>query len=617
MQQDILVIVESPQKGKKISQILGKGYTVKASTGHVCDLPDDQLAVDVANAFQESYVPTKADVLADLRRAARRARAVILATDPDREGEAIAWHLARLVPRNKPVSRVTFNQITDDAIRQAFADPRPINQALVNAQRARRVIDRLIGYLLSPFLSQADPGGLALSAGRVQTAALRIVVDRERERRNFASRALWILDAYLLHEGQPLQARLTTPKSVANQHDVDAIVEQLAQATWWVESVTVSDDRRNPPAPFTTSTLQQEASRCLHYEPQQTDQAAQALYEAGAITYPRSDSTHLAQEAQEAARAVIQRHYGSGYLPEQSPSYPTRRGSQGAHEAIRPTRPSRPLADDAQTYLDLYTLIWQRFIASQMAPAQFRTTRVIIQAGSDQDSPLPYSFTAGSQQPLFPGYRVLYDEIPDIDEIREQEEDELPHSDLPPLAADSVLQIDRLAALRRETRPPRRYTTARLIATLDRQRIGRPSTFGAISQTLLERGYVAVQHRYLAPTALGERILDVLLEHFPDLFDLTFTATIETLLDHIAQGQTGYKDVVSAFYCGTLKPALDAAYQTMQNSGRPVRACPLCGRSLLRRSGKRGPFWGCSGHPDDCSYSESLTTLPVKEIASS
>ncbi|MBN1137693.1 MAG: type I DNA topoisomerase [Anaerolineae bacterium] len=615
--QDILVIVESPQKGKKISQILGSGYTVKASTGHVCDLPDDRLGIDIDDACQESYVPTKSETLADLRRAARRARAVILATDPDREGEAIAWHLARLVPGSKPVSRVTFNQITPDAIQQAFANPGSIDQMLVNAQRARRVIDRLIGYLLSPFLSQTDPNGQALSAGRVQSAALRIIVDRERERRAFTSHSLWVIDAYLLHQGQPLQARLMAPKPITDQHVVDAILDQLSQATtWWVETVMVTDDQRHPPPPFTTSTLQQEASRCLQYEPHQTDQAAQALYEAGAITYPRSDSVHVAPEAQQAARTIIHCHYGPGYLPEQPPSYPAKRGTQGAHECIRPTHPSRPLADDAQTHLDLYTLIWQRFIASQMAPARFQVTCVTVRSGADQDTPLPHTFTARSQQPVFLGYRALYDEMPDIDEAREQEENDLPQTDLPPLADGITLQLDRLTAPRKQTRPPHRYTSARLIAALDRQRIGRPSTFGTISQTLRERGYLSIQHHYLVPTPLGENILDTLLEHFPDIFDLAFTATIEALLDHIARGQASYKDVVGAFYYGTLQPALHTAYQAVQHSSQPAHVCPLCGRLLLRHSGKRGPFWGCSGYPDACTYTESLTSLPLKEIVS-
>ena len=662
-----LVIVESPAKAKTLSGILGPGYRVVASLGHVRDLPAKDLGVDLDAGFNPHYVtaPGKLKTIQRLRQAAQGAATIYLATDPDREGEAIAWHVLQVLklPKGTPVHRIAFHAITPAAVQAAMDQPGPLDKDLVEAQQTRRILDRLVGYKVSPLLWRRVKGGRAgprkkgsgLSAGRVQTVALRLVVDREREIEAFVPEEYWTLEARLAQQMEgaaPFTAELwrigKDKPDLKTQTDVQRIVDDLApggdlKATlWWVESSETLRKNRRPDPPFTTSTMQQAAARSLHFPPGLTMKLAQQLYEGvplgeagtvGLITYMRTDSTAVAPEAQAAAREAIERFWGASYLPTSPPVYHTKvKSAQEAHEAIRPTdsqrtpKAVRPFLDDKQAAL--YELIWRRFIASQMADALYDvTTALIPTAKGDRSNRLPYLFRATGRLLVFDGFLKVYEEGRDPGEDLDTAEG----SPLPPLHPGEPLDLLELIPKQHWTQPPPRYTEASLIKELEKRGIGRPSTFAGMVDLIQDRGYVAKEQRFLKPTPLGFAVCDLLVVFFPDLFDYNFTAQMEDTLDEIAGGRAERLATLEAFWAG-LEPALLKAGAEMpkvqvetppapaRRAGKQGRAkgqaatptgktCPQCGGALVQRKGKYGPFVGCSNYPK-CRHVERTAPKP-------
>ena len=644
-----LVIVESPTKAKTIRGILGSGYRVLASMGHVRDLPRKALGVDIEQSFRPRYVtaPKKRETIKRLRAAAREASAVYLATDLDREGEAIAWHVLHVLklPKDVPVHRVTFHEITPAAIHAAFQQPRQLDQVLVEAQQTRRILDRLVGYRISPLLWRRVKGGRGLSAGRVQTIALRLVVEREREIEAFEPVEYWTIEALLaqqIPDPIPFLAQLyrigKEKPDLKNREDAEAIIQALEGAVYWVESVKKRRQERRPPPPFTTSTLQQASSRALGFGPKATMAAAQQLYEGvklgdeghvGLITYMRTDSTYVAPEAQAAARQVVIQYFGEEYLPPRPPVYKTKvKSAQEAHEAIRPTDVRRT-PKQVRPYLDarqdaLYTLIWRRFVASQMANAVYDVTTALIPTGQGSRAQrLPYLFRARGRVRLFDGFLRVYEETLDVGEEAQEEKP------LPALRADEGLDLLELIPTQHWTKPPPRFTEASLIKELERRGIGRPSTFASMVSLIQRRGYVQRQKRLLVPTPLGFVVCDLLIEFFPDLFDYGFTAQMEQSLDEIANGRQGRLATLERFWAD-LEPVLDKARAEMPrvtvDSGtspggrtsksakrKPVptgEKCPECGGDLVTRHGRYGAFVGCANYPA-CKYIRRTKTQAV------
>jgi DNA topoisomerase-1 len=615
------VIVESPAKARTVGRFLGKGYTVKASVGHIRDLLRSQLSVDVDNDFTPKYrVPNeKKAVVKELKGLVKKAEEVYLATDPDREGEAIAWHLmeaADISPNNS--HRVVFHEITEPAVAEAFSHSRQINQDLVNAQQARRVLDRLVGYSLSPLLWRKVRG--RLSAGRVQSVALRLIVEREREIDAFVPEEYWSLEAELSPEGSKdtYRARLARvdeqePK-LASESGVQPIVADLEQAGYTISKLKRGERRRNPSAPYTTSTLQQEASRKLGYTARRTMALAQQLYEGidvgqggsvGLITYMRTDSTNISELAQEEARQFIAQRYGSAFMPEQPPKYKTKaRGAQEAHEAIRPTSVLRQ-PDTIKEFLNrdqfkLYQLIWQRFVASQMTAALFDTLSVEITAITELHR---YLLRASGSTVRFQGFLVVYEEARDEDQKPEEEETRIP----PGLAEGQVQRLVKLFPEQHFTQPPPRYTEATLVRTLEENGIGRPSTYAPILATLQQRNYVTREGTRLTPTETGILVNDLLIEHFADVVDVGFTAHMEEDLDRVANGELDWVEVIREFYTPFIKEVEDAdeKIETMNMGPEPIgRACPECSHELVIRWGRYGKFISCSNFPN-CRYTEA------------
>ncbi|MBO9404939.1 MAG: type I DNA topoisomerase [Thermomicrobium sp.] len=616
-----MVIVESPAKARTIGRFLGPGYTVKASMGHVRDLPKSKLGVDVAQNFQPTYtvLKEKLPVVKELQESVQRARELILATDPDREGEAIAWHLIEATrAHDKPVRRIVFHEITEEAIREALAHPRGIDMRLVNAQQARRVLDRLVGYEISPLLWRKVKSGL--SAGRVQSVALRLVVDREREIQAFVPQEYWTIEVDLVPTGNgaqepvPFAAALVRVRGekpdLPNEEAARAVARELEASQYWVVSVKERQKQRRPAPPFITSTLQQEAGRKLRFPVSLTMQLAQQLYEGvelgpegsvGLITYMRTDSTQVAASAQQRAREVIAARWGADFLPERPPVYAKKaKGAQEAHEAIRPTDPARD-PESVRPYLtprqyQLYRLIWERFIASQMAPAIYDTVTVEIAAGPTVGADAPYLLRATGSVVRFPGFLVVYREERDEDEV-----DELDQRPLPPLATGEVL---RLLAVRPEqhfTQPPPRYSEATLVKTLEELGIGRPSTYAPTIETIKQRRYVVVEDRKLVPTELGMLVTDLLVQHFPDVVDVGFTSRLEEELDEIAAGERDWVPVVREFY-EPFHRQVEEAEQTMERvrlADQPSgEVCELCGRPMVIKESRFGRFLSCSGFPE-------------------
>lgn len=623
-----LVIVESPTKAKTIGKYLGKGYTVRASYGHVRDLPKSKLGVDVDNAFTPQYlIPRdKKQVVKDLKQEVKDADEILLATDPDREGEAIAWHLVSatgLENTKKKVRRIVFHEITKDAIKDAVKHPRPIDMNLVNAQQARRILDRLVGYKISPILWKKVKKGL--SAGRVQSVALRLIVEREREIDKFNPLEYWTIETELMLPANPARQQKKDAIFRANLHSIsgkkaeissqaqaDAIVKDLDGAVYVVGEVRQTKSQRKPSPPFTTSTMQQEASRKLNYTSRRTMAIAQQLYEGvelgkegsvGLITYMRTDSTNVAAVAQQEARDFITEKYGADYLPETPPVYTKKaKNAQEAHEAIRPTASKRD-PESIKGFLSpeqykLYRLIWQRFLASQMSPAQLDNTSVDIKAGkrAATTQEKPYLFRATGSVVRFPGFLAIYQEGLD-----EGEEDELSKKALPNLQVEDLLQLLQLLPEQHFTQPPPRYTEASLVKTLEELGIGRPSTYAPTLGTIQERYYVVKEEKKFVPTELGLLVSDLVVQYFPEIVDTGFTSTMEDELDEIADGARSWVPVLADFYTPFQTSVVKAETEMEKVVIEPELAgedCEKCGRPMYIKLGRFGRFIACSGFPE-------------------
>jgi len=619
-----LVIVESPAKARTVSNFLGQGYTVLASRGHVRDLLVTQLSVDVDNDFEPKYrVPNeKRQTVAELKAAAEAAEEIYLATDPDREGEAIAWHLlhAAEMPQEK-TRRVVFHEITDQAVAEAFSHPRNINYSLVNAQQARRILDRLVGYNVTELLWEKVRG--RLSAGRVQSVALRMVVDRERDIEAFVAREYWTIDVALAKQQtngqapQPFTAYLVKiddrDAELSSADQVQPHVEALQRSSYSVDEVKIGTRQRKPSPPFTTSTLQQEASRRLGFATSRTMRLAQELYEGieigqqqvvGLITYMRTDSLNVSEVAQKEARNYIHERFGVDYAPETPPKYKTKaKGAQEAHEAIRPTSIQRT-PDSLKNFLSreqfrLYQLIWERFVASQMSPAIYDTMRVDIQAQA-QGSPR-YGLRASGSRIKFFGFLALYEDARDEDAPADQDEGRI----LPPLDANEALNAQAVLPEQHFTQPPPRYTEASLIKALEENGIGRPSTYVPTVSVIQDRDYVTKIDKRLIPTETGKTVADLLKEFFADVMDYQFTARMEAQLDDIADGDGIWKPMLHDFYTpfqGQLQHARAHMPKVKQDEAIG-RDCPTCGNPLVMKYGRWGKFIGCSTYPE-CRYTE-------------
>jgi DNA topoisomerase-1 len=554
-----LVIVESPAKAKQIAGYLGEGWRVEACRGHVADLPDDALGVEVDADFRATYtvLPGNGNLVKRLQKAIREAEAIYVATDPDREGEAIAWHLLRLaqVGKNKPVYRAAFHAITQAAVRDAIAHPRPLDLNLVEAQQTRRIVDRLVGYLASPLAAKALAG--RFSAGRVQSVCLRLVVEREREIANFITQSYWTLALDLKADGIPFTVKLHqiqgAEPSFPTREPLDKLAALLGGSQIWVGRAGKALRQRPPLPPFTTAALQQAAAKGLGLSPERTMMLAQTLYEAGWITYHRTDGGAVAPEAQVAAREHINQSYGADYLPPEPPTYTAKSANaQEAHEAIRPTDVNR-LPDDVEgDGAVLYALIWRRFVASQMSPAIYTVTGAQVYAGKQVEQPFPLEFRAQGRTLQFDGFLKVYEEPTDEDD------DPLSDSPLPDLHEGQMLTLVAPQIAEHQTRAPARYTEAALIATLERQGVGRPSTYATMLKTVKERGYVRLTQKRFVPTDDGLRLCDFLTAHFAEAVAVDYTARLEAQLDAVASGERTRLAVLRDFWAA-FQPQLQAA----------------------------------------------------------
>jgi DNA topoisomerase-1 len=602
-----LIIVESPAKTKTLKGFLGSEYQIEASMGHVRDLPEKSLAIDIKNDFAPTYeiIPSRKDVIAKLRAAAKDASDVYLASDPDREGEAISWHLKEALGLKNP-KRIQFNEITKTAVLAALKNFREIDMDRVNAQQARRELDRIVGYKISPLLSRkVQP---RLSAGRVQSVAVRLVVEREREIEAFNPVEYWSLTASLTPDTQKnkfeaaLAQRDGKKFEIKDQATSDSVLRDLDGAAYQVKTVKKSEKRRNPSAPFITSTLQQEASRKLGFGAKKAMQVAQQLYEGvdvqgeghvGLITYMRTDSTRIADEAQAAARHYIAQTYGASYVPVQSRQYTKGGAAQDAHEAIRPTGVERTPEQVAKLLTPdqakLYKLIWQRFVASQMAPAVFDVVSVDITAKN-------YMFRATGSTVKFDGFLRVYREGKD-DPNQVDDEDKQP---LPPLTEEQMLKLLTLTPKQHFTEPPPRYSEATLVKALEEKGIGRPSTYAAIMSTIVDRQYVELTEKRFRPTSLGSTVNDLLVKHFPDVLDVAFTAGMETQLDSVADGKEDWVAMMRRWY-DPFADTVKRAKTDMEDLRVPPRDagqdCPTCGKPMVIRASRYGEFVSCSGYP--------------------
>ncbi|MDA8221113.1 type I DNA topoisomerase [Desulfosporosinus sp.] len=603
-----LVIVESPAKAKSISKFLGSRYTVKASMGHLRDLPKSQLGVDLENDFEPKYIAIRGrgDLIKDLRAAAKGADKVFLASDPDREGEAIAWHLSHLLGLNQSdKNRIEFHEITKQAIQSAIKHSRQIDQDRVDAQQARRVLDRLVGYQLSPLLWRKIKKGL--SAGRVQSVAVRLVDEREEEIRAFVSEEYWSLMANLQSAGGKFLAKLLKKSgkkiSISSKAEMEAILADLAKKEFQVSDVRTKEKKRLPAPPFITSSLQQEAHRKLGFSPKRTMMLAQQLYEGldlgkegtvGLITYMRTDSVKIAEVAQEEAKEWILTNYGNEYYPPEPRQFANKGRAQEAHEAIRPTLPLRTpdllkgiLSRDQ---LRLYRLIWERFMASQMSVAIVDT--LTVESLVDE-----YLFRANASTVRFPGFLAIYEEGKDEDETMDEEQNSLTLS----VSPGEKLKLIKLQEKQHFTEPPPRYTEASLVRKMEEEGIGRPSTYAPTIETIQTRGYVVKEEKQLLPTELGDIVITLLKEHFPDILNLEFTANLEEKLDLIEEGKAPWKAVVKDYYT----PFSVALAEAEEKIGKVKiedqvsdEICENCGRNMVIKMGRYGKFLACPGFPE-------------------
>lgn len=601
-----LVIVESPAKVKTIKKFLGSNYVVTASQGHVRDLPKSQLGIDVENDFEPKYITIrgKGDILANLRKEVKKADKIYLATDPDREGEAISWHLyVALKLEGKKVYRISFNEITKNAVKASIKDAREINMNLVDAQQARRALDRMVGYKISPLLWAKVKRGL--SAGRVQSVALRIIADREEEIDAFIPEEYWTLDATIHVEGEkkPLVASFygkdKKKMTIHSKEEMDQIVREIEHEKFFVDEVKVSERLKKAPLPFTTSTLQQEASKVLNFATQKTMRIAQQLYEGvdikgsgtiGIITYLRTDSTRISDEADAVAREYIREVYGENFVAEGEKKKASEKKIQDAHEAIRPTDLSRTPASVKESLtrdqFRLYQLIWKRFAASRMQPAKFESTSVKIGAGA-------YQFSVSTSKVVFEGFRIAY--------VESDEEKMASNLLVKGLDQDSVLTKEALEEKQHFTQPPAHYTEAALVKTLEELGIGRPSTYAPTISTIIARRYVSKENKNLYLTELGEVVNNMMKQSFPSIVDVNFTANMEGLLDMVEEGKVEWKSVIRNFY-----PDLDEAVKVAEKELESVKIedevtdviCEECGRNMVIKYGPHGRFLACPGFPE-------------------
>lgn len=603
-----LIIVESPAKSKTIKKFLGNNYKVVASMGHIRDLPKSQLGVDIENNFEPKYINIrgKAPLINELKKEAKNAKKVFLATDPDREGEAISWHLAYLldVPK-KNLQRITFNEITESAVKNAIKSPRDIDMNLVDAQQARRVLDRIVGYKISPLLWKNVKKGL--SAGRVQSVALKMVVDREEEIEKFIPEEYWSLIANLedANSKKRFDAKFygtaENKIEITSKEQMDKILGALKNTKYTVKSIKHGEKKRNPAPPFITSTLQQEASRKFNFGTSKTMMIAQQLYEGlevkghgtiGLITYMRTDSTRISEEAQQEAKNVILKKYGNEFYPETPNIYKSKKSAQDAHEAIRPSYisifPEEVKDSLTSEQYKLYKLIWERFMASQMSSAIYKTLSIDIDAGD-------YIFKAGGSQIKFSGFMTLY--IESTDENSENETDIL----LPDLEEGNTLKEKSLTPEQHFTQPPARYSEAGLVRLLEEKGIGRPSTYAPTISTIIARGYVYREKKILYPTELGTIVTHLLEEHFKDIMDTTFTASMEDNLDDVEEGKKLWKNVIREFYAPfskTLELAEERIGKVELKYEESDIPCEKCGRMMVIKQGKYGKFLACPGFPE-------------------
>lgn len=613
---DNLVIVESPAKAKTIEKYLGKRYKVIASMGHVRDLPRSQMGVDVEDNYEPKYITIrgKGPVVKDLKKYAKKAKKVFLASDPDREGEAIAWHLSKILElEESKENRVVFNEITKDAVKESFKHPRGIEMNLVDAQQARRILDRLVGYNISPVLWKKVKKGL--SAGRVQSVALRLVIDRENEIRNFKPEEYWSIEGEFRYKKSKFTAKFlhykNKPYKLKTKKDVEKITSELNGDEFEITNVNKKEKTRYPANPFTTSTLQQEAARKLNFKARKTMMLAQQLYEGidlkrqgtvGLITYMRTDSTRISQTAKDEAKSYIEEKYGTEYTSNRKTK--GKQGDQDAHEAIRPTSTLRT-PDEMKAYLTrdqhrLYKLIWERFVASQMAPALLDTVALDVTQND-------IKFRANGQTIKFKGFMTLYVEAKD-------DKDNDKENKLPKLNQGDKVTATQIEPAQHFTQPPPRYTEARLVKTLEELKIGRPSTYAPTIDTIQKRNYVKLESKRFVPTELGEIVYEQVKDYFPEIIDVEFTVNMETLLDKIAEGDIGWRKVIDNFY-GSFKLDVARAEEEMEKveiKDEPAgEDCEVCGAPMVIKMGRYGKFMACSNFPDCRNTKAIVKTIGV------
>lgn len=613
---DFLVIVESPAKAKTIGKYLGKRYKVLASMGHVRDLPKSQIGIDIENNFEPKYITIrgKGDVLKELRDASKKAKKVFLAADPDREGEAIAWHLAQYLKLDlKQPVRVVFNEITKTAITDSFKEPRKINMHLVNAQQARRLLDRLVGYQISPLLWKKVKKGL--SAGRVQSVTVKLIIDREKEIKAFQPEEYWSVTAYLGDGKDQFEARFygygEERVELRTKEEVEQLLHRIKDGKFLVQKVIKRERKRNPAPPFITSSLQQEAARKLNFRAAKTMRIAQQLYEGieigkegniGLITYMRTDSTRISPAAAEEAKAYILNQFGPAYYPDEARTHGNKEGAQDAHEAIRPTSILRE-PENLKPFLSkdqyrLYKLIWERFLASQMAAAVLDTVSVDLTING-------VIFRANGSTIKFPGFMKIY--IEGNDDGQKEEE-----SLLPPLHEGEEVALNRVEEKQHFTQPPPRYSEARLVKTLEELGIGRPSTYAPTLETIQKRGYVTLEDKRFVPTELGEVVIHLMEEFFPEILNTAFTAEMENDLDRIEEGIKDWREVLTEFYVGFEKrlAVAEKEMEKVEIADEPSdEICEKCGRTMVYKMGRFGKFLACSGFPE-CRNAKPI----VKEL---
>ncbi|MCK6087702.1 type I DNA topoisomerase [Staphylococcus warneri] len=614
---DNLVIVESPAKAKTIEKYLGKRYKVIASMGHVRDLPRSQMGVDTEDNYEPKYITIrgKGPVVKELKKHAKKAKKVFLASDPDREGEAIAWHLSKILElEDSKENRVVFNEITKDAVKDSFKHPRGIEMDLVDAQQARRILDRLVGYNISPVLWKKVKKGL--SAGRVQSVALKLVIDRENEIRNFKPEEYWTIEGEFRYKKSKFTAKFlhykNKPYKLNKKEDVEKITAALDGDEFEITNVNKKEKTRNPANPFTTSTLQQEAARKLNFKARKTMMIAQKLYEGidlkrqgtvGLITYMRTDSTRISDQAKSEAKNYIIDKYGNEYVSKRKAS--GKQGDQDAHEAIRPTSTLRT-PEEMKSFLTrdqhrLYKLIWERFVASQMAPAILDTIALDVTQND-------IKFRANGQTIKFKGFMTLYVETKD-------DKDSDKENKLPKLEQGDKVTATQIEPAQHFTQPPPRYTEARLVKTLEELKIGRPSTYAPTIDTIQKRNYVKLESKRFMPTELGEIVYEQVKEYFPEIIDVEFTVNMETLLDKIAEGDMNWRKVVGDFY-NSFKQDVERAEEEMEKieiKDEPAgEDCEVCGSPMVIKMGRYGKFMACSNFPDCRNTKAIVKTIGVK-----